>query len=265
MTLPLLPVSPETARRLSGTPLVIMLDVDGTLAPIASRPEDAQVPVETRRVVAALAACEGVSVVLVSGRAAADARRMVSVANVWVIGNHGFEVSGPDGETVVDPQLEPYRALIARAARRLAPRVAPLPGVILEDKTWTLTVHYRLSDSAVVPRLREVIEEAVAPLGLRVTDGKKVFEVRPPARVDKGTAVILLGREIGALDEGSSLLFVGDDRTDEDAFRAIRRNKGSAVTARVRGDGGETTAAEFAVRDPAEVRSFLEWLLAARR
>lgn len=265
MTEPLLPVSPETARRLSGEPLVIMLDVDGTLAPIAPRPEEAQVPVETRRVVAALASRNGVAVALVSGRAASDARRMVSVANVWVIGNHGFEVSGPDGETVVDPQLEPYRTLVVQAARRLAPRIAPLHGVILEDKTWTLSVHYRLADASVVPRLREVIEESVTPIGLRVTDGKKVFEVRPPARVDKGTAVILLGKQLGGFAEGASLLYAGDDRTDEDAFRAIRRQGERAVTIRVRQGGAETTSAEFAVRDPAEVRSFLEWLLAARR
>jgi trehalose-phosphatase len=245
-----------------------MLDVDGTLAPIAPRPHEAEVPPETRRVVAALAARDGVVVSLVSGRAAADARRMVSVANTWVIGNHGYEVVGPDGELVVDPQVAPFRQVVAQAAHRLAPRVARVPGVIFEDKTWTLSVHYRLADPGVVPRLRGVIDEVAAPLGLRVTEGKKLFEVRPAANINKGTAVLLLARQLGALDGSGAVVFVGDDRTDEDAFRALRGRDADAVTVRVTGatgGGADATAAEFAIRDPAAVREFLEWLLVARR
>jgi len=260
-----------------------MLDVDGTLAPIAPRPEEAAVPAETRRVVAALAARPDVRVVLVSGRAAADARRMVGVANVWVIGNHGFEAVSPDGDELEQPELEPWRSAIARAARRIAPLVAPVPGVLLEDKGWTLSVHYRLADSKVVPRLIESVERVAEPLGLRVSRGKMVVEVRPDVRVDKGTAVLRLaaelgalpGRENGALERedgaapatgaGGSTLFVGDDRTDEDAFRALRSRSSRAVTVRVTHGEDLTSAAEFSVEDPAAVRSFLEWLLERSR
>jgi len=260
----LLPVLPELADRLIGEPLTVMLDVDGTLAPIAPRPDDAVVPPETRRVAASLAAREGVHLVLVSGRAASDARRMVSVANVWVIGNHGYEITGPDGEEMVDPQLAIYRPAIAQAARRIAPQTAHVPGVIFEDKGWTLSVHYRLADPSVVPRLRALVEETVKTLGLRVTEGKLVLEVRPPARVDKGTAVLRLALHLGALKNGSSLVFAGDDQTDEDAFRALRVRVPGAVTVRVTHGDNLPTAAEFTVRDPEEMRLFLEWLLAAR-
>jgi trehalose 6-phosphate phosphatase len=274
----LFPVSDTVAARLDGKPLAVMLDVDGTLAPIASRPEEAAVPVETRRVVAALAALPGVRVALVSGRAAADARRMVGVANVWVIGNHGFEVVSPDGGELEQPELEPWRSAIARAARRIAPLVAPVPGVILEDKGWTLSVHYRLADPKVVPRLVESVERAAAPLGLRVSRGKMVVEVRPDVRVDKGTAVLRLAAELGALsrhdsgtladyDEddaangaGGAAVFIGDDQTDEDAFRALRSRSPRAVTIRVTHGEAIATAAEFSVEDPAAVRNFLEWL-----
>lgn len=260
----LLPVTDAVRARLSGAPLVVMLDVDGTLAPIAPRPELAHVPDATSQCVAALAAGPQVIVALVSGRAAADARRLVRVANTWVIGNHGYEIVSPDGESLVDPQVEPYRNLIAQAGRRLESRLAQVPGVIVEDKRWTLSVHFRLASAAVVPRVRGLVEDTAHALGLRITDGKMVFEVRPPARVDKGTAVLTLAARLHAMDEGASLLFIGDDRTDEDAFRALRLRLQRAVTVRVAPDESTGTAAEFAVADPDEVLRFLEWLRAAR-
>lgn len=289
MTVGLLPITDPVAARLDGSPLVIMLDVDGTLAPIAPRPSDAQVPLETRRVIAALTTLPAVRVVLVSGRAAADARRMVGVANVWVIGNHGFEVVSPDGDELEQLELVPWRAAVARAARRIGMLVAPVPGVLLEDKGWTLSVHYRLADPQLVPRLVETVAQAAEPLGLRVLHGKMVVEVRPAARVDKGTAVVRLATELGALPEresggrgreagagddgsgqtgagtGGSTVFVGDDRTDEDAFRALRARSRRVVTVRVTHEDDVTSAAEFSVRDPADVRYFLEWLLERRR
>jgi trehalose-phosphatase len=274
----LLPVDDRVAARLAGRPLAVLLDVDGTLAPIVSRPQEAAVPAETRRIVAALAALPDVRVALVSGRAAADARRMVGVANVWVIGNHGFEVFSPDGGELPQPELEPWRSAVARAARRIAPLVAPVPGVLLEDKGWTLSVHYRLADPKVVPRLVESVERVAQPLGLRVVRGKMVVEVRPDVRVDKGTAVLRLVTELGVVarregvvagddhdvassDGRGSAVYVGDDRTDEDAFRALRSRSSRVVTVRVTHGEEMATAAEFSVEDPTAVRSFLEWLL----
>jgi trehalose 6-phosphate phosphatase len=257
-------VPEELAARIDGTPLVLMLDVDGTLAPIAARPSDAAVPPETRRVVAALAARDGVRVALVSGRAAADARRMVSASNVWVIGNHGFEMVSPDGEEEVEPELAAMRPAVAQASRRIAALVAPVPGVLLEDKGWTLSVHYRLADPAIVPRLVQSVEQVAIALGLRVTRGKMVLEVRPTARVDKGTAVLRLSAMLGGLNNGGAVVFIGDDNTDEDAFRALRLRSSQAITVRVTHGTDTPTAAEFTVEGPAAVRSFLEWVLERR-
>ena len=232
--------------------------------PIASRPEQAEVPAETSQCVAGLAAGPDVIVALVSGRTAADARRMVRVTNVWVIGNHGYEIVSADGDSLVDPQVEPFRDVIAQAERRLEPRLAQVPGVILEDKRWTLSIHYRLANDAVVPRVRALVEETAQALGLRVTEGKMVLEVRPPARVDKGTAVLTLASRLHAVTDDASLVFIGDDRTDEDAFRALRMRQRRAVTVRVAPDESAGTAAEFAVSDPPQVLEFLEWLRALR-
>jgi trehalose-phosphatase len=138
------------------------------------------VPADTRRVIAALAARPHVRIALVSGRSATDARRMVGVAKLWVVGNHGAETVGPDGETFVDPQVAPYGAAIAQASRRLSALVAPVPGVFVEDKRWTLSVHYRLADAGIVPRLKATVDTVAAQLRLKVMEGKMVFEVRAP-------------------------------------------------------------------------------------
>lgn len=261
MTQPLLPVADAAAARLTGSPLIAMFDVDGTLAPITERPGDAAVPRDTRRVLASLVARPGVHVALVSGRTAAQAARMTGVHGVWVVGNHGYEVVDAAGDERVQPDLEPARGAVARAARRIEVLVAPVPGVLFEDKGWTLTVHYRMADAAVVPRLVATVKAVAEPMGLRVTQGKKVLEVRPAARVDKGTAVLRLVALLGGFAEAASVLFMGDDVTDEDAFRALRSRSPRAVTVRVTHDEPDAaTAAEFSLHDPAEVREFLEWL-----
>ena len=263
MTAPLLRAGSGLDRRVRGSPFLVMLDVDGTLAPIVSRPDAAEVPLETQRAVAQLAARDGVTVVLVSGRAATDARRLVRVANVWVIGNHGGEVIAPDGDSTVDARVAPYRAAMAQVARRLRTKAAHVSGVIVEDKTWTLSIHYRLASSAVVPGLRAAIEEAIRDVGLRLTEGKMVFEVRPPVTVHKGTAVLGLATRLGGLAPGASLLYAGDDRTDEDAFRELRARAPHAVTIRV-GGAGEETSAEFSVPDTEAVCDLLKSLAELR-
>ena len=265
MTRSLLPVPPDVAARLDGRPLLLLLDVDGTLAPIVSRPDEAAVPEPTRRVVAALAARPAVHVALVSGRGAADAARVAGVPGVWVIGNHGFELESPDGEVHRDPRLAGVPDTVAEAARRLAPRIVRWPGVLLEDKHWTLSVHHRLADPAILPELSAAAEDVARATGLRITTGKKVIELRPAIAIDKGSAVLALGERLHALSGHAAALFIGDDATDEDAFRALRARSARTVTVRVTHGDDVETAAELAVRDPEAVREFLEWLLERSR
>ena len=257
-------LTPQVQARLLGTPLVIMLDVDGTLAPIVSRPEDATVAPATREVLDRLIAMPDVHVILVSGRAASDAYGIVGVEGVWTVGNHGFELVTPTGELETDPDLADQCAAIAQAARELEPIVAAVNGAKLENKRWTLSVHYRLAARDSVPPLRAEVERIALGLRLRMTDGKEIVEVRPVAHVDKGTAVVMLGERLHAFDDTASIVFAGDDRTDEDAFRALRGRSSRAVTIRVDESGEAKTAAEIRLRDPAAVHEFLEWLAARR-
>ena len=264
MSVPALPVSPALAQRLQGEPLLVLLDVDGTLAPIAPTPDAAVVPDDTKRAVAALVRRPSVHVALVSGRSAADARRMVGVGHVWVIGNHGIEVVSPSGDPVVDERVEPYRGPLARAAAALRARVHAVPGVIVEDKQLSLAVHYRLAERTLIPRIASVVRDVATEHALRVFNGKEVVELRPPVDIDKGTAVLALAEELGATSARSAVFFAGDDRTDEDAFKRLRERIPRAVTVRVGGAitiDGSATAAEFVVGDTDDVRSLLYWLL----
>lgn len=263
MTRALLPVAADVAARLAGTPLVSMLDVDGTLAPIAPRPDDAAVPPDTRRLLAALATHPGVTIAFVSGRAAADVERLAGVRGAWIVGNHGFEIVHPDGTPLTDESLGTARDAIAAALRDVADTVLSMPGVLIEDKHWTASVHFRLASPSVAAPLRDTVHRAAAHHGLRVMEGKKVLEIRPDRDVNKGTAALTLTRKILAGRPGS-VLYVGDDATDEDAFASLRAQLPAAVTARVTHDDAARTAAEFALDDTSAVARFLGWLAAAR-
>ena len=186
---------------------------------------------------------------------------MVGVANVWAIGNHGAEIVAPSGEETIDPQVAPYQVPMAQVRNALTALLEPVAGVLVEDKHWTLSIHYRQADPHVLPRLQSTVERVATEAGLKVHAGKMVFEVRPPVRVDKGTAVFALARRLGALADGATLLYVGDDRTDEDAFRMLRHRAPGALTIRVAEEAAETVA-ELVVPDPPAVRHLLESLVA---
>ena len=248
------------APRLTGTPLVLLLDVDGTLAPIAPRPADATVPPVTHDALQTLARTDGVIVGLVSGRMADDVRRIVPITPAWVIGNHGAEIVSPDGHETVEPRVSAFEPVIAAARSELE-----AIGVAVENKRWTLTVHYRNAEPEAIPALREKVSRVATTHGLATFSGKKVVEIRPPVAVDKGTAVLALAERVGGLEPVASLLYAGDDATDEDAFLALRSSAPRAVTIHVAGEGSPDTFAEYIVSDPREMGSLLAWLVELRR
>jgi len=255
-------------NRLDGSPFAAMLDVDGTLAPIAPSPSDAAVPTATLDTLRRLAALPDTTLALVSGRSADDAWRLAGVEGAWVIGNHGFELRAPDGTITVDEDVLPYEGPVSAAARLLAVECGTTPGAIVEPKRWTLSLHYRLVEPKAAPPLIQSARDIARTLGLRVTEGKMVVELRPPVNVNKGTAAVAFAERLGALLDGGSALYIGDDQTDEDAFRALRASFRNAVTARVAGAAGERgdtpTQAELEIGSPGELRQVLEWLVLRR-
>ena len=198
-------------------PVGLLLDIDGTISPIAPTPEAASIsePIRAllRRLVPRLAL-----VAAVSGRAAADAARMVDVAGMVYAGNHGLEVFR-EGRTVPLPEAAPFQDAI-REVLRGAQAELPLAGLIFENKGLTGSVHYRLADDpdAAGGRAGEVLKRLCSAHGLRLTSGRMVWELRPPLDANKGTAVRRLVEEYRL----RAAIFCGDDRTDVDAFDVLR-------------------------------------------
>jgi trehalose-phosphatase len=264
--LPALPPSGALARRLAASPLLVALDIDGTLAPIASTPAGAAVPEATLETLHRLTRRPGVEVALVTGRSAPDGRRMVELPGSWVIGNHGMEWLEPNGMMRVNEAARITAPRIAEAASLLEARLRNISGAFVEDKRWTLSVHFRLAAPAERPAIERALEDVARRLDLRVTHGKQVYELRPQVDITKGTALLELAETIGIRDRAGALFYAGDDRTDEDAFRAVRGLTACGVTVHVGGDtlAGVETSAEFTLPDPAGLRELLEWLVAQR-
>jgi trehalose 6-phosphate phosphatase len=242
----------EIAARLNGRRPALFLDYDGTLSPIAPRPEMATLPAETREVLRKLA--ERYPVVIVSGRDREDVAALVGLPGLAYAGSHGFDIAGPSLRLEVGDGV-PER--IDRASELVRRDLADLPGVLVEPKRFATSVHFRLADEGDVPRIERAVDEAVAAVpGLRKAHGKKLFEIRPDLDWHKGRALLWLLENLD-LDRPDVLPFyIGDDLTDEDAFQAV---KGLGIGVLV-ADEPRETAADYQLRDTQEVRELLDRL-----
>lgn len=196
--------------------VAILTDIDGTLAPIVPTPDMSRVPEELRELLRRLSA-EALLVAGISGRATKDARRLLGLDEVVYFGNHGFEILR-NGVIEVVPEAEPYRAAMEELERRAREELEPL-GALIEDKGITASIHYRNLTPETGARCKAFVQREGERLGLRITVGREVVEARPPIRADKGTAVRQLINE----HHPKKALFIGDDTTDLDAFRELRK------------------------------------------
>jgi trehalose 6-phosphate phosphatase len=234
--------------------LLCCLDFDGTLAPIADDPAVPELTEANRAALSSLAATDRVDVAVVSGRSLADVRTRVDVPGVDYAGNHGLELD-IDGEESTHPLAAARLPTVRRVRDELAPRLAPLTGCTLEDKRLTLTVHTRgasQADATLARKRTRTVVDAVAGDDLHVSSGKRVLELRPAFPSGKDLAVRLLEEHAG---DDTLVVAVGDDTTDEAAFRAVAPD---GVSVHV-GDGADT-AADYRVDGPAGVANVLRWL-----
>ncbi len=250
------PLNPVLDRR----PLGLATDIDGTLSPIVDTPDAATVTPLCRRYLEEISRRVEV-VAAVSGRAPGVARRLVGLERLVYIGNHGLSWWRRGHEETLVEAL-PYEEMIGQAKKDLTARLN-LPGLILEDKGPILALHYRLSADHEATRL--AIMDALAPWttqGLRMREGRLVFELGPPLDVHKGTALALLMKTHNL----SGILYLGDDLTDVDAFKVLRHWR----------EEGKVSGAAVAVANPERGPEVMEeadywvdgvpgveWLLAA--
>jgi trehalose-phosphatase len=245
----------EIAAQLAATPVVVFLDYDGTLTPIVSRPEDAVLTAEMRATVEALS--KHCPVAIVSGRDLKDVRERVGIDGIYYAGSHGFEIAGAAGRIEeYGPAREHVPALDA-AQEALETLLRSIPGAQVERKKFSIAAHYRNVEERLAAAVEDAVDRTLTHhTGLRKGRGKKVFELQPAVDWHKGRALVWLLQQL-RLDRAEVLpVYVGDDLTDEDAFRVLAQHGIGIVV----GEGERTTAARYRLRDPDQVQRFLRTL-----
>ncbi len=260
---PLLRNWSRVAARITGAEAILLgFDYDGTLTPIVRRPEGARLSKETFALLKALTSHPRYFPAIISGRSLKEIRDLVGLPGLIYAGNHGLELEGlslrflhPDGRST--------RPILTELLKRLEEELREIRGVQVEDKGLTISVHFRRVDEKNIDLTLWIVEtitkDPVRRGQVKVTSGKKVIEIRPPVDWNKGKIITWLRREISRQTGGKKVLtaYIGDDRTDEDAFRAIGED---GITVRVGGlepDSG----AQYYLDDVQEVWDFISRLV----
>jgi alpha,alpha-trehalase len=236
--------------------LAVFLDYDGTLTPIVSHPENASLSDSMRQALRELVARAPVAIL--SGRDLDDVRRRVDLDGIVYAGSHGFDIAGPGLRRELGAEFLPELDL---AEKELRKALDDIPGARVERKHFSVAAHYRNIDGNDMPEVARAVETVAARhRELRRIDGKKVYELLPDIDWDKGKAVMWLLETLGLESRSGGIcpIYIGDDRTDEDAFRALEsRGVGILVS-----EQPQVTAASYWLSNPEEVERFLRELIA---
>lgn len=223
--------------------ILLMLDFDGTLAPIVAHPPEARIALESAATLGKLAECSRVRLAIVSGRAVRDMQALVGLSGIQYVGSHGREWLPPRPRDTTEDAGR--RQAVGALCERLASKLDHVRGFVLEDKGVSAAAHYRNAPPETWEPIRRTVRKAVRDSGgLQVREGKMVLDITPADGVNKGTAVLAL-----LASHGGQPVYFGDDSTDEDAFRAL---PDGAVTVYV-GPPSAPSAARYRVADPEEV------------
>ncbi len=257
-------LSPITAEELDGwlegflarLPLALFVDYDGTLTGLRDHPSQAVLSPGMRAALRACAARDDTHVAVVSGRALSDIRQLIGEPGLTYAGNHGLEISGPDFDDFVHTDLVHYRTRTEELAKEL--EALAVDGAWIEAKGPTLTYHYRAVPEARRPELAREASGIIERGGYQARGAHCAVEARPPIGWDKGRAVLHILRERygPSWSESLRVIYVGDDDTDEDAFRFLA---GLAMTFRV-GSASSLTAAQRRLPNVDAVMKLVEWL-----
>lgn len=241
------------AEQLKGKHLAIFLDYDGTLTPIVERPEMAILSDSMRATVRRLS--ELCTVAIISGRDLQDVQKLVGVKELFYAGSHGFDIAGPAGKRIENQQDLDFLPVLDAAEQTLRERLKPIEGSLVERKKFSIAVHYRRVADSHIADVEAIVDELVgAQPKIKKTYGKKVFDLQPNIDWHKGKAVHWLLKAL-ELDRPDVVpMFIGDDVTDEDAFKALRDHGIGIVVM----DSPRPSAAKYAINDPDEVGRFFE-------
>ncbi|CAH1407753.1 unnamed protein product [Nezara viridula] len=238
--------------------LALLLDFDGTLAPIVKRPELAALPAETKEILTRLSQNPRIHISIVSGRNVKNVMEMVGIKNITYAGNHGMEIIQSDGNHFLFPMPIEFQEKAAQLVKDLQEQVVK-EGAWVENKGLTLTLHYRETPfewrTEIVSKARSLIEAA----GFKASHAHEALEAKPPIDWHKGRACIYILRTAFGLDwtERLNIIYVGDDTTDEDAMRAL---KGMAISFRITQGLSIKTSADHRLPTTDCVVTLLKWV-----
>lgn len=243
----------EIGDRLQAAPRVLVfLDFDGTLAPICDRPFAVEPVPGVRELLHALNTHPRSAAAVVSGRELDDLVPRVGVPGLAYAGNHGLEITGPELD-FRHPEAVEWRSHLAALVAELSAAVSGIPGAWVQDKGLSASVHFRQTDPGRIPEVEAIVRRLHEPSRDRfvLRPGKMVLEVRPAVDWNKGRAIEWLTPRLG----GGLPVFVGDDQTDEDGFRA------AAAGLTVLAGPPRPTAARYRVDGPQQVAELLRWVV----
>lgn len=235
--------------------LAVFLDYDGTIVPIHAHPEKAILSEPMRETIAKLAQVATVSIV--SGRNRENIEELVSLPNIYYIGNHGFDIKGPRENPLRYERGRECLPVMEKCFRQLQSRLINVPGIVFEPKKLTVTIHYRFVAEKELPLFFQLTEETIALYpALKLTAGKKVVEIRPNLDWNKGAAVLWLAEQLKLNYPDYYLIYLGDDLTDEDAFQRLPPHSAGILV----GNHEAKTYADYHLPNPEQVEHFLNAL-----
>jgi len=248
----------ELKRRRDGRHLLLLFDFDGTLTPFQPDPDAVHLEDEVRGLLAGLALKPSSTIGIISGRRLPDLEKRLKIpGEVYVAGFHGLEIHAP-GETFMHPEAAAATATMRSIAEAMRGHLTTLPGVFIEDKVFSVALHYREAAPAVgvvaQSRFMDIARAHVDAGRLRLLPGACVIELLPGASWHKGSALQWIRERIERVHGPTFTVYVGDDVTDEDAFRAVGP-EGMTISASDRASG-----AEFFVDGPPGVKRLLHSL-----
>ncbi len=241
--------------------IILFLDFDGTLAAIVDHYKSATILKEIKVLLRDIAKIHGCFVAVISGRELSDVKKRVGIKSITYAGNHGLEIEGPGVKNTFFVKISD-RIRFKLIKHDLMTHIGHIKGVLIEDKGLTLTVHYRLVKRSALALFKKKFLECLSPYlkknEVSLNEGKKVFEINPKVKWDKGKAVLLLIDHFQrkSLSKKIFPVFIGDDVTDETAFKALKR-KGLCI----RVGYNKASRAPYYLKDINQVTRFLKAVL----
>ncbi|XP_059631385.1 probable trehalose-phosphate phosphatase J [Cornus florida] len=254
-----------------GKQIVMFLDYDGTLSPIVEDPDQAFMSNEMRNAVRDVA--KYLPTAIVSGRCRAKVYNFVRLSELYYAGSHGMDIKGPskghkykkDNQTVLFQPARDFLPMIDEVYKALLEKTKSIPGAMVENNKFCLSVHFRCVDEKRWTTLAEQVRSVLNKYPkLRLSQGRKVLEIRPTIKWDKGKALEFLLESLGYANSHDVLpVYIGDDRTDEDAFKVLsKRGQGFGILV---SNVPKETNASYTLQEPSEVMIFLQRLVEWKR